>query len=732
MDTINEEIDETNVEENQAQPSQPSPPIDTSSQGKRKRGKPPLPKKAKGSSVWEHFTKEDLPLTPPESDPLVEAPPPKCQCNYCGSEFLCDTKKHGTSHLWNHFKKVCELSPWKLEDQKQKVLSFEQVKGGKEGDTSLVALAYNKEVCRTALTEYVVLDELPFRHVEGEGFKRFVKALQPRFVIPSRMTVGRDIFKLFEEEKAKLKKVLKNQRLSLTTDTWTSIQNMNYMVITAHWIDSSWAYQKRIICFSQVVDHKGETIGQEIDTCLYDWGISKLFTITVDNASSNDVAIRYLRRVFSEKQNGLILGGKFLHVRCCAHIVNLIVNEGLKEKYEAIAAIRSAVRYVRSSPSRLQTFKEYVAKQRIECKGLLCLDVQTRWNSTFLMLNCALKFRSAFQKMENDGNYSKYWNDLDRDGKPKDGPPTDNHWDDASVFVRFLETFYDITLKFSGSTYVTANKYFIEICNIYQELNELIDDDEESELLRSMAKNMKVKYDKYWGKLDQCNEALLIALVLDPRYKLEYLNCCFSDIYDVVTCSTMIKGVEQTVRAMFDEYQESVDTDNAPTVTQSHARDVSCSPSLSSMSTRSTTTTTTKNKKSRNSHEKFVARKMENEGGKTKNEVDKYLEESVELPSENFDILGWWASSGSKYKILSRMARDVLAVPVTTVASEAAFSTGGRILDPFRSSLSPTMVEALICLKNWCSSSHQPTIVRDYMDEAEEVLQTSENLESGS
>ena len=78
------------------------------------------------------------------------------------------------------------------------------------------------------------------------------------------------------------------------------------------------------------------------------------------------------------------------------------------------------------------------------------------------------------------------------------------------------------------------------------------------------------------------------------------------------------------------------------------------------------------------------------------------------------------------------MARDVLAVPVTTVASEAAFSTGGRILDPFRSSLSPKMVEALICLKNWCSSSHQPTIVRDYMDEAEEVLQTSENLESGS
>ncbi|XP_062103349.1 uncharacterized protein LOC133814398 [Humulus lupulus] len=75
------------------------------------------------------------------------------------------------------------------------------------------------------------------------------------------------------------------------------------------------------------------------------------------------------------------------------------------------------------------------------------------------------------------------------------------------------------------------------------------------------------------------------------------------------------------------------------------------------------------------------------------------------------------------------MARDLLAIPVTTVAFEAAFSTGGRILDTFRSSLSPRMVEALICLKNGWSDSHQPIIVRDYMDEAE-VLQTSDDLES--
>lgn len=54
------------------------------------------------------------------------------------------------------------------------------------------------------------------------------------------------------------------------------------------------------------------------------------------------------------------------------------------------------------------------------------------------------------------------------------------------------------------------------------------------------------------------------------------------------------------------------------------------------------------------------------------------------------------------------MARDVLAIQVSTVASESAFSTGGRVLDPFRSSLNPVMVQALICCQNWIRSSSLP------------------------
>lgn len=66
-----------------------------------------------------------------------------------------------------------------------------------------------------------------------------------------------------------------------------------------------------------------------------------------------------------------------------------------------------------------------------------------------------------------------------------------------------------------------------------------------------------------------------------------------------------------------------------------------------------------------------------------------------------FDILGWWKCNESKYPILAKVARDVLAIPVSTVASEFAFSTGGRVVDPHRSSLDPESIEALICAQDW-------------------------------
>ena len=52
-----------------------------------------------------------------------------------------------------------------------------------------------------------------------------------------------------------------------------------------------------------------------------------------------------------------ILESKFMHMRCCAHILNLIVTEGLKEVDDFVMRVRSAVKYMKSSPARFEKFK---------------------------------------------------------------------------------------------------------------------------------------------------------------------------------------------------------------------------------------------------------------------------------------------------------------------------------------------------------------------------------------
>jgi hypothetical protein len=83
---------------------------------------------------------------------------------------------------------------------------------------------------------------------------------------------------------------------------------------------------------------------------------------------------------------------------------------------------------------------------------------------------------------------------------------------------------------------------------------------------------------------------------------------------------------------------------------------------------------------------------------------------------DNFDILDWWKTNLVEYPILASMARDALAVPASTVASESAFSTGRRVIFDFRSRLTPDTAEALICMQDWfrTSSENSPILVIFY------------------
>ena len=67
------------------------------------------------------------------------------------------------------------------------------------------------------------------------------------------------------------------------------------------------------------------------------------------------------------------------------------------------------------------------------------------------------------------------------------------------------------------------------------------------------------------------------------------------------------------------------------------------------------------------------------------------------------------------------MANDVLAIPISTLASEFAFSTRGRNLNDFRTSLTPKMVKAIICAQDWLRISKTSLTIKESLLALEKI-----------
>ena len=61
----------------------------------------------------------------------------------------------------------------------------------------LVVANYSKERVRLALARMIIIDELPFKFVERQGFQEFMEIVEPRFPIPHHTTIARACIKIY-------------------------------------------------------------------------------------------------------------------------------------------------------------------------------------------------------------------------------------------------------------------------------------------------------------------------------------------------------------------------------------------------------------------------------------------------------------------------------------------------------------------------------------------------------
>ncbi|KAF7835614.1 zinc finger BED domain-containing protein RICESLEEPER 2-like [Senna tora] len=419
--------------------------------------------------------------------------------------------------------------------------------GDDNRNVPFVHLPLDQDKYREMVAKLVIKHDCPFSFVEHEGFRDLVNFLNSEAHSISRNTLKADVLKLYSKEKDHLKHSLSliPGRISITSDLWSSISTDEYMVVTAHYIDDEWNLHKKVLSFTHVPPPRtGALLAERLYGLLREWGIEKkIFSITLDNASYNDVLMNVLKK-HPSLGCSLPCNGDFFHIRCGAHILNLIVQEGLKVIDHALHKIRESVKYVKGSEIRKVRFATCLSQLSYLTSKKVRQDVPTRWNSTYLMLDTALSFREAFAHLNRiDSNFKCC--------------PSDTEWDMVERIAKFLKPFYEITTLFSGTQYPTANLHFLGVWKIQSRIMEEVNQSAlfvgNDDLIFRMATNMKVKFDKYWE--NYCM-VLSFAIILDPRYKLQLVEYCFQKIYGSNGESKVLE-VRHKLYLLYNEYLSS-------------------------------------------------------------------------------------------------------------------------------------------------------------------------------
>ncbi|KAK4492557.1 hypothetical protein RD792_003369 [Penstemon davidsonii] len=554
----------------------------------------------------------------------------------------------GTSSLLRHIENSCP--------------NFKLLTSRGRRAKGLTEFKFDQMKSRKDFATAVIKHNYPFNMVEHKYFKVFLDGLNPNFDLHSRNTLRADVIEIYEEEKLKIANMLNDltSKVSLTTDMWTSDHSRDpYCCLTVHYIDEDWKLNNKVIAFKKIPHpHDGTTLFEFVKEMLLLWNLDKkLCSVVVDNATANDSMIKKLKDWLCDAY--IPFNEKLLHVRCSAHVLNLIVQDGLCQVTGLIENIRATVRYLNKSPAAEQKFESAKKHCKLEDKRSIAMDVANRWNSTYELLETALPLRDAFSRLSLMDN--KYHHN-----------PSNLEWKTAQIVMECLQAFYDATCHFSGRKYPTSNVFFPDVCEIKVKLMEWRDS--EIGLLKEMSGPMQEKFDKYW---DECSLVLAVAVVFDPRFKMQIVEYFYGEIYGS-NALPYIQRVRNSLDDLFFSYGGNINSSSNEVGTSSNF---------------------IVEKRTKLSGFDRWCDKSRISSAVKKSELDTYLDEDRYPRArgvDTFNVLDWWKLNSLRLPILGKISRDILVVPATTVASESAFSVGGRLVDESRACLLPDVVETLI------------------------------------
>mgnify|MGYP003702351897 CR=1 FL=1 len=632
------------------------------------------------SKVWKEFTAV-----------LSGGKIQSAECKHC-KKCLSGKSSGGTSHLRRHLK-IC---PGQCRDTRiQQKWSSSRLDSSDANNWE-----FDQETSLELLTRALVSNLCPFSVTTSANFRKFFAGICPTYNIVPQAAIEEKFLSIFQNEKMKLKEeiALKPGGVFLSVTRWAP-ECKQFLCFTVHFIDKEWKLNRKIIRFQFSGDEALEAehyvsilsnwksfsnirnasyeYGTEktnkalIKAAVQDWNLEKkLLGIALPTNIGNEVILDLEETMTAAGQNFLLAKYKLLIVPCMINALHGLFGYTL-ERY-VLDVSREWFEYMTCSAICLEKYKEILLRLHLSQPSF----GSQKWHLTYYLFEAALQFVKEFPNP--DAADLKMFL---RKPFPERLEATKNFCDLARPIYHAIDVLSRQNVAFNSHFHViwslgTVLKESSKKINIKR----IIDIDD-----------MLKKFDNLWRK---CYVWLSLAVVLDPRFKLRYLEQCFKQAFGT-GAKLCILEVRGKIYELFLQYSCNADQQSGELVNHWNndlQMDRDGNDSLHG---------TDQNDIGQSALGEF-------------RELTLYLEGGLCPQNEQFDILKWWKDNALTYPTLARLARDILAIPGSAVSAESAFDETDERVSLFNRKLSPEIVEALICTQDWIKSSGTVQLYTSY------------------
>ena len=599
--------------------------------------------------------------------------------------------------------------------------------------------SFDKDDFKNKLLRWIIQDDVPFDVVNSRFFRDLLMAandaLDDNGLIPGE--IHNWIIKNFGSFKGVVTEKLATTQgqIHISFDMWTSRNQLCLCGIIVHFIDVNGKMFNFLLSIPEVLGrHSGANIAETVEEIVHEYNIqSRVGYFVTDNAGNNDTALDLI----SEE---LDFNAKHRRLRCMGHILNLVARSilfgsdpdalqmdtdkarqnidevTLWRRHGPIGKLHNTVKYVFQSPQRLQRFHDIQKLDDVAVSVPAHLqgtssaewwnlerDNDTRWNSTYNMIERALQLKEAVERFidqeiddfERNARRSARGQIASASKRPSivDDNLSSDDWFVLTEYKRILEPLWEATMMLEGDAIEGRNGAIWEVLPAYEfilqqfyDLDERYKQDPEENAWNfhtSLQLGIQ-KLDDYYRLLDE-TPAYLAAVVLHPQLKWQWIEKIWSKKKNG---KKWIRNGRAAVEDLWSREYKTLPIDDQTNMNPPPAKRVKSNSRISQFMANGCNST----------EQQLPPNGLDDD-------YDWYISQS-QVPKhegEHFNPIQWWQSMRKWRSRLSRMALDLLSIPAMSAKAERIFSHGGNIIRPNRASLKPNTVAAAICLKQWDS-----------------------------